>query len=718
VAYYQYCEGIAIDESLKLFVDNEVLPGLDITPQNFWRGFAHMIAKHAPENRALLNIRQKLQHQIDKCHKKYGAAPDNMPAYIDHLYKIGYIEPEIANFTITTDNCDKEITKICGPQLVVPVDNARYVLNAANARWGSLYDALYGTDVIADEGELARSQSFNPARAKAVFDRAAEFLDENFTLCEGSHKQAAGYVVESGHLIINLSNGQSTTLRNETAFVGWRKEREQLIILLCHHNLHVELILDKNNMVGTLHPAGLANIVMESALTTIADLEDSVAAVDSADKIAAYRNWLLLMKGTLTAHFEKNGQIINRCLNQDRIYNTPDGRNFTLPGRALLLVRNVGHLMTSEAVLDAQGEPIGEGLLDAAITVVCACHDLKSKQNSKNGSIYIVKPKMHGSHEVTFTCAVFSTIEHFLNLPQNTIKIGIMDEERRTSTNLKNCIHAARERIFFINTGFLDRTGDEIHTSMHAGLVLPKAAIKTNDWLAAYEKRNVTIGLQCGLSGRAQIGKGMWAMPDNMAAMLREKVTQPQAGANCAWVPSPTAATLHALHYHQIDVATVQKAHGNDLTPPLSALFSMPVLNPASLTPQDIEHEVANNAQSILGYVVRWVEQGIGCSKVPDINNVALMEDRATCRISAQILANWLKWRLISREQVERIFKHISTLVDAQNASDSAYCPILPDFENSFAFQAALNLVEHGADQPCGYTEPILHHARQAKKSC
>jgi len=713
---YQHYEGIAISARLKRFVDHEILPGLDIQSDNFWRGFANMVVTHAPKNRALLDIRQKMQCQIDDWHKAYGSATAHMPAYIAYLRQIGYIEPEVADFTIETANCDAEITTICGPQLVVPADNARYLLNAANARWGSLYDALYGTDVIDGAGEIPRDQDVDPRHATAVFAYAADFLDRSFSLKEGSHIAATGYRIEADHLIVTLKDGQETDLLDSTALLGWCQDSNRLIILLQHHQLHVELMVDPSHRIGRLHPASLADIIMESAITTIADCEDSVAAIDVEDKITLYRNWLLLMKGELTATFEKQGQIIQRCLNKDRLYTAPGGETFSLPSRALLLVRNVGHLMTSEAVLDSQGQPIGEGLLDAAITVLCACHDLKIKQNSRAGSIYIVKPKMHGSREVAFACAVFATIEEFLHLPKNTIKIGIMDEERRTSTNLKNCLHAARERVFFINTGFLDRTGDEMHTSMQAGAVLPKAVIKTTDWLACYENRNVMIGLQCGLSGRAQIGKGMWTMPDHMAAMLREKNAQPQAGANCAWVPSPTAATLHALHYHQINVPAARQARQGEPLPPLEILFSMPVLDPCTLKPQDIDHEVENNAQSILGYVVRWIDQGIGCSKVPDINNIALMEDRATCRISAQLLANWLQWQIVSRQHIETIFKRMATLVDVQNRADPVYQPMATDFDGSLAFQAALNLVLQGAEQPCGYTEPILHHFRQQAK--
>jgi len=716
---YQQIEGLQVSTALRDFIEREVLPGLNIARDNFWRGFAQMITEYAPKNSHLLEVRQRLQCQIDDWHQTYGAASTDMPAYITHLRQIGYIEPEVEDFTINPTNCDPEITDICGPQLVVPMDNARYVLNAANARWGSLYDALYGSDVIADEGRLAQTSKLNPARVEEVFTRTADFLDENFPLETGSHRQAVRYRVEAKHLIISLNNGQETHLRDDQAFIGWQEEKNKLTLLLKHHQLHVEWVIDRHNSIGQLHQAGLADIYLESAITAIADCEDSVAAIDVEDKIKVYRHWLLLMKGELTASFDKNGKVINRSLNKDRSYNAVTGGKLTLPGRALLLVRNVGLLMTSEAVLDEHNQPIPEGLLDAIITVLCACHDLNRRQNSRTGSIYIVKPKLHGSFEVAFVCAVFATIEQFLSLPKNTIKIGLMDEERRTSANLKNCIHAARERIFFINTGFLDRTGDEIHTSMQAGVVLPKNVIKSASWLQAYEDRNVILGLQCGFSGRAQIGKGMWAMPDNMAAMVFEKITQPRAGANCAWVPSPTAATLHALHYHQVDVFAARRAREKEQSPTLETLFSMPVLdpNPPPFNNQELEQEIENNAQGILGYVVRWVDQGIGCSKVPDIHNVSLMEDRATCRISAQIIANWLKWGVITHATVKEIFKRMAALVDQQNAFDPAYIPMSPDFEHNLAFQAALALAFQGTSQPCGYTEPILHHFRRFAKS-
>ena len=708
--------GLSVHTQLVDFVEKEALVGLAVEADRFWSGFAALIAEHAPTNARLLARRDELQSQIDDWHRKYGPVANNPQGYEFFLRDIGYLVPEPADFTIETNGLDPEITTLCGPQLVVPVSNARYALNAANARWGSLYDALYGTDVISRDGDLAPGKAgFNPARGQAVVQHAAALLDEFFPLATGSHRDVTGYhIVKDGELrtlAIDTDAGR-TTLRDPAAFVGYGGTQDKGELVLEHHGLHVILIIEPSSTIGALHRAGLSDIVMESALTTIQDCEDSVAAVDAEDKIGVYRNWLGLMNGTLTDSFEKGGKLVTRKLNADRSYKDVNGLPLTLKGRSLLLVRNVGHLMTTDAVL-WDGKPIGEGLMDAVMTTLCAMQD---KANSTTGAIYIVKPKMHGPEEVAFACAIFASVEAMLGLKPNTIKIGIMDEERRTSANLKAAIYEARARVFFINTGFLDRTGDEIHTSMEAGAVLRKDEIKSERWISSYEDRNVLIGLSCGLSGRAQIGKGMWARPDDMAAMMDAKSGHPNAGANTAWVPSPTAATLHALHYHQIDVFEAQRRRHNQAVPPLSDLFSMPVQAPFSLSREEITRELENNAQGILGYVVRWVQQGVGCSKVPDINNVGLMEDRATCRISSQAVANWLRHGLVSRDEVTAVFERMAAVVDRQNAGDPLYRPMAENF-HSVAFNAALDLALHGADQPSGYTEPLLHAARRKVKA-
>ncbi|UYO01076.1 MAG: malate synthase G [Devosia sp.] len=708
--------GLSVHPLLVDFVEGKALPGTPVSAEQFWDGFATMLKEHVPTNARLLARRDTIQSQIDEWHHKYGPVAKNPQGYDFFLKEIGYLVAEPGDFQIETEGLDPEISSICGPQLVVPVSNARYALNAANARWGSLYDALYGTDVVSRDGELAPGKGYNPARGAAVVARAAQFLDDAFPLTQGSHADVTAYVVaEQGGvatLVIDTKAGPAT-LKDQSAFVGYKGEGQTAEIVLVHHGLHAILVIDPANAIGATHAAGLADVVVEAALTTIQDCEDSVAAVDAEDKVEVYGNWLGLMQGNLEDTFEKGGKTITRKLKADRVYKGANGGELVLKGRSLLLVRNVGHLMTTDAVL-LDGKPVGEGLMDAAVTALCAMHD--KGNNARNGAIYVVKPKMHGPEEVAFACAIFASVETMLGLKPNTIKIGIMDEERRTSANLKAAIYEARARVFFINTGFLDRTGDEIHTSMEAGAVLRKDEIKSEQWIASYEDRNVLIGLAAGFSGKAQIGKGMWARPDDMAAMMEAKVGHPNAGANTAWVPSPTAATLHALHYHQVDVLAAQQRRHNQAVPPLADLFSMPVQEPFALSREEITRELENNAQGILGYVVRWVQQGVGCSKVPDINNVGLMEDRATCRISSQAVANWLRHGLVSRDEVTSVFERMASVVDDQNKDDPLYRPMADNFQ-SVAFRAALDLALHGADQPSGYTEPLLHAARRKVKA-
>jgi malate synthase len=706
---------IEIDRRLHDFVREEAAPGTGVDPAAFWRGFAALVRRLAPRNAALLARRDTLQSQIDDWHRRHPGALFDPANYRTFLREIGYLQPEGDPFTIGTQDVDAEIARIAGPQLVVPVTNARYALNAANARWGSLYDALYGTDVIAGG---ARSSGYDPERGGRVIAFVRGFLDEHFTLSEGSYRDARAFRVTSDGLRVVLAHGESSP-QDPAALVGYQGRADApSLLLLQHHGLHVEVHIDRSQGIGQSDPAGVNDIVIESAITTIQDFEDSVATVTVDEKVAGYRNWLGLMRGTLEATFAKGAATLTRRLNPERRYRTPAGSELALPGRSLLLVRNVGHHMQSDAVTWA-GAPIPETFIDAAITSLIALHDLRgagARGNSRAGSVYIVKPKMHGPEEAAFAGELFAAVEALLDLPEHTLKVGIMDEERRTSANLAECIRALRERVVFINTGFLDRTGDEIHTSMLAGPVPRKADIKKTAWLDAYERRNVAVGLACGLRGRAQIGKGMWAMPDRMAEMLRTKIAHPLAGANTAWVPSPTAATLHALHYHQVDVGRVQSellAHPSDAS--LEAMLTPPLVARPQWTPAQIEEEIDNNAQSILGYVVRWIDAGVGCSKVPDFYNVALMEDRATLRISSQHVANWLLHRICSSAQVRAALARMAAVVDRQNAADPAYRPMSADPAASTAFQAACDLIFDGGEQPNGYTEAILTLRRREK---
>ena len=712
---------LSVSTDLEAFLRSEVLPGLGLTEDHFWTSLENIINEFSPRNKKLLEIRESMQEQIDAWHLANPGQEKNLDIYKDFLKDIGYLLPEGGDFKITTENVDPEIASIAGPQLVVPVMNARFALNAANARWGSLYDALYGTDMILEENGASRAGAYNPVRGDKVIEFAKKFLDKNFAVNNASYTDVNSFNVKNGLLEISLLNGETTNLLDSDQFQGYQGSAEQPSgVLLKNNGLHAEIQIDPDHSVGATDPAGIKDVLLESAITTIQDCEDSVAAVDGEDKVAVYRNWLGLMKGDLKETFIKGGAEMTRSLNPDRNYIAPDGSNLQLSGRSLMLVRNVGHLMTNPAILDQNGDEVPEGILDAMFTICIAMHDLNGNsevQNSEAGSIYIVKPKMHGPDEVQFTCDLFSAVEKSLNLNQLTAKIGIMDEERRTTVNLKECIRVAKDRVIFINTGFLDRTGDEIHTSMEAGPMIPKAEMKQQPWILAYEDWNVDSGLETGFKGNAQIGKGMWPMPDEMLNMYETKTMHPESGANCAWVPSPTGATLHAMHYHQILVSERQEKLLERPKASLDDILTVPVMSDAkSLSLEDVQKELDNNAQGILGYVVRWVDQGVGCSKVPDINNIGLMEDRATCRISSQHIANWLHHSVCSEDQVMETMKRMAIIVDQQNSGDPTYQPMAPSYDG-IAFQAACNLAIQGRAQPSGYTEPILHAMRLKYKA-
>lgn len=719
MSQYVNIGNLKVDQALYEFIVSEALPESGVANEQFWSDFETLLNELTPANRSLLEEREIIQNQLDTWYKNHSAGYE-FEEYKGFLEEIGYLEPKVNDFKVISENVDHEIAHQAGPQLVVPVDNARYALNAANARFGSLYDALYGTDVISEEDGAERGSSYNPVRGEKVVTYAKEFLDRAAPLTESSHKDAVTYKVTDGELNVRLSDGSERNLAEPAKFKGYHGLPEDpSAILLENHGLHLEIQLDPEHPIGKGDPAGVKDILVESATTTIMDCEDSVAAVDAEDKVRVYRNLLGLMKGDLTASFNKGGREVTRHLQPDRSYTTPDGGEIVLKGRSLMFIRNVGHLMTTPAILNRNGEEVPEGIVDGIVTCLLAKHDLLQNgryQNSDEGSIYIVKPKMHGSKEVAFANILFNQIEDMLGLERYTVKIGVMDEERRTTLNLKNCIHEVKERIVFINTGFLDRTGDEIHTSMEAGAMIRKQEMKASTWLHSYEQSNVNVGLETGLIGKAQIGKGMWAMPELMKNMMEQKGGQLKAGANTAWVPSPTAASLHALHYHDINVKATQEKLLENITDNIDEILQVPVATSADWSGQEIQEELENNAQGILGYVVRWVNHGVGCSKVPDINNIGLMEDRATLRISSQHMSNWLHHEIVTKEQVEKTLRKMAKVVDEQNAYDPRYRPMAPDYDQSIAYKAAWDLIFEGTKQPNGYTEPILHKRRRELK--